>query len=142
MPASLPAQRSRRWQDIKPIIRKENAMPAGASPKREHEFKQLEKKFKQSGRYQGREEEVAARIVNKQRSSYGETREEQRKDREGQSPDRDLPIKDYQTLTIPQIKRHLDSLSDNDVKKLRGYEARHKNRKGLLQLLDRRVKNH
>lgn len=116
-------------------------MPAGASPKREREFKQLEKKFKQSGRYKGREEEVAARIVNKQRSRFGETREEQLKDREGRSPDRDLPIRDYQTLTIPQVKRHLDSLSKSDLRKLRGYEVRHKNRKGLLHLLDRCIGN-
>ena len=48
-------------------------MPRGASRKREREFKELEQKFQQSGRYKGREEEVAARIVNKQRRQYGET---------------------------------------------------------------------
>ena len=63
-------------------------MPTGASPRREHEFKSLEQRFKKEGRYRGREEEVAARIVNKQRSQYGETREEKRKDKEGTSPDR------------------------------------------------------
>ncbi len=47
-------------------------MPRGASPKREREYKELEHKFKQEGRYQGREEEVAARIVNKQRAETGE----------------------------------------------------------------------
>lgn len=49
-------------------------MPKGASPKREHEFKEIEKKFKEEGRYPGREEEVAARIVNKQRAEHGETK--------------------------------------------------------------------
>jgi len=50
-------------------------MPRGASPKREREYQKLERKFKQEGRYAGREEEVAARIVNKQRAESGETKE-------------------------------------------------------------------
>ncbi|WP_374358120.1 hypothetical protein [Pseudoduganella danionis] len=49
-------------------------MPTGASPKREREYRMLERKFKQEGRYPGREEEVAARIVNKQRAAMGETK--------------------------------------------------------------------
>lgn len=49
-------------------------MPTGASPKREREYQKLERKFKKEGRYAGREEEVAARIVNKQRSEAGETK--------------------------------------------------------------------
>lgn len=50
-------------------------MPKGASPKREREYKELEHKFEEEGRYPGREEEVAARIVNKQRAEAGETRD-------------------------------------------------------------------
>ena len=49
-------------------------MPRGASPKREREYKQIEKKLEKSGRYRGREKEVAARIVNKQRALAGETK--------------------------------------------------------------------
>jgi len=49
-------------------------MPRGASPKREREYKTLVKKFRSSGRYKGRAKEVAARIVNKQRSKAGETK--------------------------------------------------------------------
>lgn len=115
-------------------------MPAGTGPRREREFKTLEHRFKKEGRYRGREEEVAARIVNKQRSQYGETREEQQKDRQGTSPDRGLPIKDYQKLTIPQVRAQLDGLSKADMKKIRSHEAAHKNRKGLLELLDARLK--
>lgn len=51
-------------------------MPKGASPKRESEYKQLEKKFEEEGRYPGREEEVAARVVNQQRAEAGETKEQ------------------------------------------------------------------
>jgi len=49
-------------------------MPRGASPAREREYKKIEKKFEKEGRYKGREEEVAARIVNKQRAQAGETK--------------------------------------------------------------------
>lgn len=116
-------------------------MPAGASPKREREFQKLERKFRQSHRYPGREEEVAARIVNKQRSQYGETKAERKKDKEGAWPDKNLPLKDYQHLTIPQIASQLDTLSAADVRKIRAYEVKHKNRKGLLVKLDRAVKH-
>ena len=47
-------------------------MPRGASPKREKEYRKIERKFKKEGRYAGREEEVASRIVNKQRAASGE----------------------------------------------------------------------
>lgn len=49
-------------------------MPQGASPKREREYQKLERTFKKEGRYKGREEEVASRIVNKQRAESGETK--------------------------------------------------------------------
>jgi putative intracellular protease/amidase len=49
-------------------------MPRGASPKREREYKKIEHKFEKEGRYKGREKEVAARIVNKQRAKAGETK--------------------------------------------------------------------
>lgn len=112
-------------------------MPAKASPKREREFKQLEQRFKKEHRYEGREEEVAARIVNKQRAQYGETVAEKEKDKAGQSPDRGLPLHDYQHLTTEQIVRQLASLPASGLRKLRAHEVRHKNRKGVLQKIDR-----
>lgn len=112
-------------------------MPAGANVKREHEFEKLEKTFKKEHRYPGREEEVAARIVNKQRAQYGETIEAKRMVKEGTSPDRDLPLKDYRKLTIPQITAQLGSLSASDIHTLRTYEVAHKNRKGVLTAMDR-----
>jgi hypothetical protein len=50
-------------------------MPRGISPKREQEYKELKTKFEKENRYPGREEEVASRIVNKQRQEAGETKE-------------------------------------------------------------------
>jgi hypothetical protein len=54
-------------------------MPTGASAKREREYKKLVGDFKKEHRYPGREEEVAARIVNKQRAEHGETKEQKDK---------------------------------------------------------------
>jgi hypothetical protein len=53
-------------------------MPRGASPKREREYGEIEKRFEKEGRYKGREKEVAARIVNKQRAKAGETKKKSR----------------------------------------------------------------
>ena len=49
-------------------------MPAGASPKRERQYEHIKKEAEKSGRYKGREEEVAARTVNKQRRESGEAK--------------------------------------------------------------------
>lgn len=116
-------------------------MPAGASAKREQEFKKLQHQFKADHRYPGREEEVAARIVNKQRAQYGETKAEKNKDKEGKSPDKNLPIKDYQSLTIAAIAKQLASLSKAELKKIRAYEVKHKNRKGALEKIDRQLQS-
>lgn len=111
-------------------------MPRGASPKREREYKELKSSFKEEGRYKGREKEVAARIVNKQRAQYGETKEEKRKDRKGKSPDRELPISRYQNKTISQITEDLDELSKKELQQIKCYEEDHKKRKTLLEKID------
>lgn len=110
-------------------------MPRGASPQREREYNQLKDRFKKEDRYKGREEEVAARIVNKQRKQYGETKGEQQKDREGRSPDRELPIENYRHLTIPQIKSKVGKLSDKEKRQILNYEKKHKDRKGVKDLI-------
>jgi hypothetical protein len=56
-------------------------MPRGVSPKREREYKKIEKKIEKEGRYKGREKEVAARIVNKQRAKAGETKRKRSKNK-------------------------------------------------------------
>src|SRR5579884_3174857 len=103
-------------------------MPRGASPKREREYEELKSKFEKSGRYGKRAKEVAARIVNKQRAEYGETKGEKKQEKEGHSPDRNLPIHDYRHLTIPQLRSKLHSLSRADLKKVKKYEEQHKDR--------------
>lgn len=115
------------------------AMPRGISPKREREYTKLTRQFKKERRYPGREAEVASRIVNKQRAAYGETKAEKAKDRAGKSPDRHLPIDNYQHLTVPQVTRKLGDLTKPQLKKVKTYEQRHKHRKGVLQAIDRRL---
>jgi hypothetical protein len=117
----------------------EDIMPQAFTSKRERELKQLEHRFRHEGRYKGREDEVAARIVNKQRAKYGETKSAKEKDKEGKSPDRGLPIDDFEHMTIARIRPRLESLSKRDIEKIRAYEIRHKNRKGLLSALDSRL---
>lgn len=112
-------------------------MPRGASAKREREYKELKQDFKKEGRYKGREEEVAARIVNKQRAQTGETKEEKKREREGKSPDRNLPVKDYDGLTVAQVGSKLGAMSKGDIRKIKNYETKHRNRKTLIQKLDR-----
>ncbi len=114
-------------------------MPRGASGKREKEYEELKERFKEAGRYKGRQEEVAARIVNKQRRMYGETKLEKQQEKRGESPDRGLPIRGYQHLTITEIKNRMKKLSKQDVKKIAGYERSHKNRKTLMDELSKRA---
>ena len=114
-------------------------MPRGANPKREREYNELVKEFKDDDRYQGREKEVASRIINKQRKKFGETKREKAKDREGKSPDRNLPIKNYQEKTVPQVKKAMGKLSDKEIKEVKRYEEHHKDRKTLLQAIDKKL---
>ncbi|HWC99317.1 MAG TPA: hypothetical protein VG456_21305 [Candidatus Sulfopaludibacter sp.] len=111
-------------------------MPRGASPKREREYDELKGKFQKSGRYGNRAAEVAARIVNKQRAEYGETMGEKRQEKKGDNPDRGLPLDHYRHLTIAQLKPQLRSLSQSDLKNVKKYEQKHKNRKGATSAVD------
>jgi hypothetical protein len=111
-------------------------MPRGASPKREREYEELKSKFHRSGRYGGRADEVAARIVNKQRAEYGETKGEKKQEKAGKSPDENLPLDHYRHLTIAQLKPRLKSLSKRDLQKVKSYEQKNKNRAGAIHAID------
>jgi hypothetical protein len=144
-------------------------MPRGASPKREHEFEKLKHQFQHDRRYPGREEEVAARIVNKQRSEAGETKSANGKSSSGGSRTRvsakspstgrsgsgrhssshssssmhsgspRLSVKVYAGLTIPEVASRLGSLTLSQIRRLRDYELAHKHRKGMLDKLNRKL---
>lgn len=114
-------------------------MPRGASAKREKEYDKLKHQFEEEGRYPGREEEVAARIVNKQRAEYGETKEAKKQDRKGESPDNDLPIRDYDELTVDEIAYELEDLSEKEIRQILDYEKDNKRRKTLVEELEQRL---
>lgn len=116
-------------------------MPRGASPKREREYEELKHKFRRSGRYGNRAAEVAARIVNKQRAQYGETKGEKREDKQGTNPDQKLPLDHYRHLTIAQLKPRLQALSKADLKRIKRYEERHKARKGAIAAIESELDN-
>jgi len=115
-------------------------MPRGSNAKREREYEKLKEEFQESGRYKGREEEVAARIVNKQRAEYGETKAEKQEEREGSNPDRDLPIDHYRHLTVGQIEKKAKDLPPKDIGKIEDYEKKHKGRKTAVAALEKTKK--
>ncbi len=112
-------------------------MPRGANAKREHEYEELKERFHEEGRYKGREEEVASRIVNKQRAEYGETREDKQQEKEGTDADRNLPIEHYRTLTIPQVENKSKKLNPKQIDKVEQFEKKHKKRKGAIEALEK-----
>lgn len=115
-------------------------MPRGASVKREREYEKLTRDFRREGRYRGREEEVAARIVNKQRAEFGETLQAKAARRDQNTSGQHLPLENYEQLTIPRILAKLASLSRDQIKQIKRYETRHKNRTTLLTQLDRKLR--
>jgi hypothetical protein len=115
-------------------------MPRGASPKRERQYQKLVGKFKQEGRYKRREAEVAARIVNKQRAEHGETPEAKPHGRRHTPAEPSLPIAGYDELTVDQAAKQLKKLSREALTRVRTYEQQHRNRKTLLEAVDRQLK--
>jgi hypothetical protein len=51
----------------------------------------------------------------------------------------ELPLENYDSLTVQQISETLDDLSVEELRQLRAYEAENKNRRTLLQRLDERT---
>lgn len=125
-------------------------MPRGVnSKKREREYKELVNKLKKNDRYEGREKEVASRIVNKQRAKSGETKAKKSDTKTGskqqqlkkEAMDKNLPIKNYPELTAKQIDKKLNNLSESDLKKVKKFEAKHKSRKTVMSKIEQQLKN-
>ena len=114
-------------------------MARGVSPQRENEYEELVEEFHDQHRYKGREEEVASRIVNKQRAQHGETIAATEADRAGESPDRSLPIENFDRLDVDDVVAMLDRLDKSDLKTIRRYEEHHNRRVTLIEQLDRRL---
>jgi hypothetical protein len=51
-----------------------------------------------------------------------------------------LPIAGYDEMNVAEISEELDSLSAEDLKLIRDYEKRNKNRETLIEQIDRKIK--
>jgi uncharacterized protein (TIGR02271 family) len=51
-----------------------------------------------------------------------------------------LPVADYDDLTVEEAKKRLDGQSEGELRKIRSYEKKRKNRNTLVRWLDRRIK--
>ena len=52
-----------------------------------------------------------------------------------------LPLEGYDELTVEEAKKKIGGLSEEELKKIRSYEKKHKNRKTLIEQLDRKIKD-
>jgi predicted solute-binding protein len=51
-----------------------------------------------------------------------------------------FPIEGYDDLTVEEVSARLDALSIEDLREVRDYEERTKNRETVLEQLDRRIR--
>lgn len=51
-----------------------------------------------------------------------------------------FPIQNYDELNVGEISKRIDKLSAEEVRTVRDYERRHKNRETLIEQLDRKLK--
>jgi ElaB/YqjD/DUF883 family membrane-anchored ribosome-binding protein len=51
-----------------------------------------------------------------------------------------FPIDGYDELTVEEVSGHLDKLTAEDLRMVRDYEERNKNRETILEQLDRRIR--
>ena len=58
----------------------------------------------------------------------------------GSAAERELPIADYDELSVRGAKVRLDALSSDELRRLRSYELEHKQRKTLVHEIDRRLR--
>jgi hypothetical protein len=54
--------------------------------------------------------------------------------------DAQFPIEGYDELTVEEVSARLDALSTEDLREVRDYEERTKNRETVLEQLDRRIR--
>ncbi len=83
-----------------------------------------------------RETEQKKREGSKRGEQYVANTEEAKQSRKGsQAP----PLKDYDDLSVEDVEKKVKGLSKEEIREVRDYEKRHKNRKTLVESLDRKV---
>ncbi len=51
-----------------------------------------------------------------------------------------LPIPNYDKLNVGEVSKRLDGLSAEELRRVRDYERRHKNRESVIEQLDRKLR--
>jgi chromosome segregation ATPase len=122
----------------------------GRTEKAEERAKEAERRAEEAERQveqaQGRAEQSERRTEKaEERAEEAQRRAEQAERRSSEAEraestgDDDLPLADYDSLNIRQISERLDELSVEEIRRLRDYEARNKNRSTLVNRLDSRI---
>lgn len=75
-----------------------------------------------------------------ERNLAGSTRPEISEEGVTISSDRELPIPDFDELSVRGAKPRLDDLNADELRRLRSYEAENKKRKTLIHEIDRRLR--
>ena len=75
-----------------------------------------------------------------ERNLAGSTRPETSEERVTTGSDRELPIPDYDELSVRGAKPRLDALTPDELRRLRDYEAENKKRKTLIHEIQRRLR--
>lgn len=84
-----------------------------------------------------RETERKKREGSRQGQQYVENTEEAKQARE--QAERDLPLNDYDELSVDEIKSKIRGLSDREVEEILAHEKQHRNRKTLVEALENRL---
>ncbi|MBA2350283.1 MAG: hypothetical protein H0V78_00380 [Burkholderiales bacterium] len=116
-------------------------MPRGAGAGREREHEKLKRDFKNEGRYRRREDEVASRIVNKQRRSLLKQNQNMQKIAMKNRP---APAcRSTSTTSCPSAKsaKNSNHYQRRTCEHSKNYEEKHKNRTTLIAQYDRALVN-
>jgi hypothetical protein len=82
----------------------------------------------------------AAEQVSRQGLRVAEDAAEQTERAARKADPNDLPIKDYDKLTVSEISSKLDGLTVADLRKVEAYEKRNKNRETVIEQIERKTK--
>ena len=87
----------------------------------------------------GTEKTISREKLTRHVATSGSTGESPAAERKG-SFDQELPIPDYDELSVRGAKVRLDALSPDELRRLRTYEEQNKMRKTLIHEIDRRLR--
>jgi chromosome segregation ATPase len=110
---------------------------AGKAEKRAEEAeRRVEEAKRSTEQAESRAEEAERRAEQAERRAEEAERGSSQADSQGGD---DLPLADYDSLNIRQISERLDELSVEEIRRLRDYEVRNKDRSTLVNRLNSRI---